>query len=67
MLQDILPLSLSLASDFGSLAEHVKDGSKTSVQQSQQQVHGMQSQMTPQAQAAAFRFQQVCSVSMGSS
>ncbi|KAM6563979.1 hypothetical protein CsatB_023977 [Cannabis sativa] len=43
--------------DFGSLAEHVKDGSRTSVQQSQQQVHGIPSQMMPQAQAA-LRLQQ---------
>ena len=54
-------LSFSLfASDFGSLAEHVKDGSGTSVQQSQQQVHGIQSQMTTQAQAALRLKQQVC-------
>ncbi|KAF4350450.1 hypothetical protein F8388_005060 [Cannabis sativa] len=54
--------------DFGSLAEHVKDGSRTSVQQSQQQVHGIPSQMMPQAQAALrlqqqFRQQQMAAMS----
>ncbi|XP_030496620.2 uncharacterized protein LOC115712481 isoform X2 [Cannabis sativa] len=49
--------------DFGSLAEHVKDGSRTSVQQSQQQVHGIPSQMMPQAQAA-LRLQQQMSRQM---
>lgn len=48
-------------SDFGSLVEHVKDGSRTSVQQSQSQVHGIQSQMMSQAQAALRLQQQVCS------
>ncbi|XP_062005933.1 uncharacterized protein LOC133723118 isoform X1 [Rosa rugosa] len=37
-------------SNFGPLADQVKDGSRNFHQQSQQQIHGMQSQLQPQHQ-----------------
>lgn len=53
---------LFLSSNFGPLAEHVKDGSRNLVQQSQQQVHGVQTQLQPQHQSPLRLQQQVCSL-----
>ncbi|XP_062005946.1 uncharacterized protein LOC133723118 isoform X4 [Rosa rugosa] len=55
-LSRILPLeefrfnSATRPSNFGPLADQVKDGSRNFHQQSQQQIHGMQSQLQPQHQ-----------------
>lgn len=39
-----------ITSNFGPLADQIKDGSRNFHQQSQQQIHGMQSQLQPQHQ-----------------
>lgn len=51
-----------LASNLGVLMELVKDGTKKIVQPTQQQGHGIQSQLQPQHQNALRLTQQVCSI-----
>lgn len=49
-------------SNFGTLAELVKDSTRNVVQQTPQQMHGIQSQLQPQHQNALRMAQQVCRV-----
>lgn len=55
---------LFLSSNFGPLAEQVKDGSRILVQQSQPQVQGVQPQLQPQQQGSVQLPQPVCPLSI---
>ncbi|XWS29605.1 hypothetical protein CRYUN_Cryun24cG0043400 [Craigia yunnanensis] len=53
-------IRMFLQTNFGTLAELVKDGTRNLVQQTQQQMHGIQSQLQPQHQNALQMAHQVC-------